>query len=229
MRWFEASPRRAAPKGHNLHLPCSIASRSTPTCHFLSRSGHNNARKFATAVEHLSPAGIELEQITLDLNEIQADSVTSVALHKAQQAFRALHRPIIIEDSGFYIDELDGFPGPFVKYVIKSLGAGGVARLADLTTTRTAISKASSSTSTPTAYPGSLPTPATAARSPIDRRPMLSPVRGRPYGTSLSRPAVPYLCQRYARRSASVFSTAGRSNPSLPALGSGWYVRTARM
>lgn len=47
-----------------------------------------------------------------------------------------LHRPVIIEDSGFYIDELGGFPGPFVKYVIKSLGAEGMARLADLTTTR---------------------------------------------------------------------------------------------
>ncbi|MGH3851582.1 MAG: non-canonical purine NTP pyrophosphatase, partial [Pseudonocardiaceae bacterium] len=96
----------------------------------------SNTRKFTTAVEHLSPAGIELEQVTLDLDEIQSDSVTSVALHKAQQAFRILHRPVIIEDSGFYIDELDGFPGPFVKYVIKSLGAGGVARLTDLTTTR---------------------------------------------------------------------------------------------
>ncbi|MGH3975221.1 MAG: non-canonical purine NTP pyrophosphatase, partial [Pseudonocardiaceae bacterium] len=96
----------------------------------------SNARKFATAVEHLSPAGIELEQVALDLDEIQADSVASVALHKAQQAFRVLRRPVIIEDSGFYIDELDGFPGPFVKYVIKSLGAGGVARLADFTATR---------------------------------------------------------------------------------------------
>ncbi len=75
----------------------------------------SNTRKFATAVEHLSPAGIELEQVALDLDEIQADSVVPVALHKAQQAFRALHRPVIIEDSGFYIDELDGFPGPFAR------------------------------------------------------------------------------------------------------------------
>ena len=96
----------------------------------------SNARKFATAVEHLSPACIELEQVTLDLDEIQSDSVNSVALHKAQQAFRVLHRPVIIEDSGFYIDELNGFPGPFIKYVIKALGAEGIARLADLTTTR---------------------------------------------------------------------------------------------
>ncbi|MGH4012518.1 MAG: non-canonical purine NTP pyrophosphatase [Pseudonocardiaceae bacterium] len=96
----------------------------------------SNAGKVATANEHLSPVGIELEQVALDLDEIQADSVASVALHKAQQAFRVLHRPVIIEDSGFYIDELGGFPGPFIKYAIKALGAEGVARLADLTKAR---------------------------------------------------------------------------------------------
>ncbi|MGH3848608.1 MAG: non-canonical purine NTP pyrophosphatase, partial [Pseudonocardiaceae bacterium] len=53
-----------------------------------------------------------------------------------QQAFRALRRPVIIEDSGFYIDELNGFPGPLAKFVIKALGAEGIARLADQTTTR---------------------------------------------------------------------------------------------
>ncbi|MGQ0777094.1 MAG: non-canonical purine NTP pyrophosphatase [Pseudonocardiales bacterium] len=96
----------------------------------------SNPSKFTTAREHLSPLGIELEQVMLNLDEIQTDSVASVALHKAQQAFRVLHRPVIVEDSGFYIDELGGFPGPFVKYVIKALGAEGMARVADLTTTR---------------------------------------------------------------------------------------------
>ena len=31
MRWFDASPRRAAPKGHNLHHLHSTASRGSPT------------------------------------------------------------------------------------------------------------------------------------------------------------------------------------------------------
>lgn len=96
----------------------------------------SNSGKYSTACDHLSPIGIELEHVRLDLDEIQSDSVATVALHKAQHAFRILRRPLIIEDSGFYIDELDCFPGPFVKYVIKSIGARGMARLADLTTTR---------------------------------------------------------------------------------------------
>ena len=95
-----------------------------------------NAGKFATAREHLASLGVELEQVALDLDEIQSSSVQEVALHKAQQAFRALRRPVIVEDSGFYIDELNGYPGPSVKFVIKGLGAEGIARLADQTATR---------------------------------------------------------------------------------------------
>jgi S-adenosylmethionine:tRNA ribosyltransferase-isomerase len=96
----------------------------------------SNPGKFATACEHLSPIGVDIEQVRLDLDEIQSSSVMTVALHKAQQAFHALRRPLIIEDSGFYIDELNDFPGPIAKHVVKALGAEGVARLADLTATR---------------------------------------------------------------------------------------------
>lgn len=95
-----------------------------------------NAEKFATAHDHLASLGVELERVALDLDEIQSSSVQEVALHKAQQAFRVLRRPVIVEDSGFYIDELNGFPGPSVKSVINSLGAEGIARLTDQTATR---------------------------------------------------------------------------------------------
>ncbi len=95
-----------------------------------------NAGKFATAHEHLESLDVALEQMTLDLDEIQSNSVQEVALHKAQQAFRTLRRPVIIEDNGFYIDELNGFPGPSAKFAIKALGAEGIARLADQTATR---------------------------------------------------------------------------------------------
>lgn len=96
----------------------------------------SNTGKVATSVEHLGPLGVMLDQVRLELDEIQSRSVQEVALHKAQQAFEVLRRPLVIEDSGFYIDEFDGFPGPLVRYVINALGAEGIARLADLTETR---------------------------------------------------------------------------------------------
>jgi S-adenosylmethionine:tRNA ribosyltransferase-isomerase len=96
-----------------------------------------NAGKLKTAREHLSPLGIEVEQARLDVDEIQSLDVQDVAMHKAWQAYRVLGRPLIIEDSGFGIDELGGFPGPMVKHALSALGARGIARLADLTASRT--------------------------------------------------------------------------------------------
>jgi S-adenosylmethionine:tRNA ribosyltransferase-isomerase len=96
-----------------------------------------NAGKLASATEHLAPLGIDLEQVRLELDEIQSTNVREVAMHKAQQAFRAIKRPLIIEDSGFGIDELDGYPGPMVKHLLAAAGAKGIARLADLTERRT--------------------------------------------------------------------------------------------
>lgn len=95
-----------------------------------------NAGKAKTAREHLTPLGIDVEQARLDLDEIQSLHVQDVAMHKARQAFRALGRPLIIEDSGFCIDELGGYPGPMIKHALSALGARGIARLADLTATR---------------------------------------------------------------------------------------------
>jgi XTP/dITP diphosphohydrolase len=94
-----------------------------------------NLNKLAVARQHLAPFGIEVEHVVLDLDEIQAPTVREVALHKARQAFSALRRPLIVEDSGFYIDELN-FPGPFVKHVVAMMGVERLARVADVTRDR---------------------------------------------------------------------------------------------
>jgi S-adenosylmethionine:tRNA ribosyltransferase-isomerase/non-canonical purine NTP pyrophosphatase (RdgB/HAM1 family) len=96
----------------------------------------SNPGKVQTAREHLTPAGITVDQVSLDLDEIQSVHTLEVAMHKAQQAFRTLKRPLIVEDSGFCIDELHGYPGPMIKHAITAIGARGIARLADLTATR---------------------------------------------------------------------------------------------
>ncbi|HEY8982383.1 MAG TPA: non-canonical purine NTP pyrophosphatase [Streptomyces sp.] len=95
-----------------------------------------NQGKFRTAQEHLAPWGIEVEQAAVDLDEIQTTSVTEIACHKARQAFAALGRPLFVEDSGFYIEEFGGWPGPMVKQALEAFGPEGFTHLADLTATR---------------------------------------------------------------------------------------------
>jgi XTP/dITP diphosphohydrolase len=95
-----------------------------------------NSGKYATAREHLAALGVEIEQVALDLDEIQSTSTVDVARHKAQQAYQTLGRPLFVEDSGFGIDELGGWPGPMVKHLLTAVGAAGLAHLGDLTQTR---------------------------------------------------------------------------------------------
>ncbi|MFE4175081.1 non-canonical purine NTP pyrophosphatase [Streptomyces sp. NPDC056909] len=96
-----------------------------------------NAGKFATALEHLAPWGIEIEQVVVELDEIQTTSVEEIARHKARQAFELFRRPLFVEDSGFYIEEFNGWPGPMVKHALDAFGPRGLTHLADLTATRT--------------------------------------------------------------------------------------------
>jgi non-canonical purine NTP pyrophosphatase (RdgB/HAM1 family) len=98
----------------------------------------SNPAKLLTAREHLHPFGVTVSALRIEAEEIQSQSLEAIAEHKARQALAVAATPVIVEDSGFYINELGGFPGPFAKYAAKALGAAGIARLADLTRSRTA-------------------------------------------------------------------------------------------
>ncbi len=65
-------------------------------------------------------------QIELELLEPQAIDVDEVAREKAMQAYRALRKPVLVEDTGLFIHAWNGFPGALVKLVIKSAGLNGL-------------------------------------------------------------------------------------------------------
>lgn len=67
--------------------------------------------------------GHAAEIVTAELGEPQADSVASVARAKAAAATRLVEGPVLVEDSGLAIPALGGFPGPYLKYVLATLGA----------------------------------------------------------------------------------------------------------
>ena len=75
------------------------------------------------------PDDIEVEQIDYDYTEIQADELEDVAYHGAKFSSRYLKKPVIVEDSGIFIDALGGFPGPYSAYVFKKIGNGGILKL----------------------------------------------------------------------------------------------------
>jgi non-canonical purine NTP pyrophosphatase (RdgB/HAM1 family) len=81
-----------------------------------------NAGKLAGFRRYLEPLGFEVINENPDLIEPQLDSIEAIALFKARQAHEQLKKPLVVEDTGFYIDALDNFPGPYNKYFITKLG-----------------------------------------------------------------------------------------------------------
>lgn len=87
-----------------------------------------NKNKVREAEKRFGP---EFEIIQRDLNppEIQADTPEEVALFSAEWVSRSFSEPFFLEDSGLFIDSLNGFPGVYSAYVYKTLGYMGILRL----------------------------------------------------------------------------------------------------
>jgi non-canonical purine NTP pyrophosphatase (RdgB/HAM1 family) len=72
--------------------------------------------------------GDDLEAVALDLPEIQSLDLGEILREKAEEAWRRIGRPLVIEDVSLELAALHGFPGPLVKWMLQSLGAEGLAR-----------------------------------------------------------------------------------------------------
>ena len=74
--------------------------------------------------------GFEPESHALDLPERQSLDLAAILKAKAEAAFAALRRPVLVEDVSFEIAAMNGFPGPLVKWMLAALGAEGLAQAA---------------------------------------------------------------------------------------------------
>src|SRR5262249_38196873 len=61
----------------------------------------------------------------------QALDPSDVVAAKARSAYKLLERPVLVEDSGLCIHAWGGFPGALVKWLEKSAGIAGLAKMLD--------------------------------------------------------------------------------------------------
>ena len=73
--------------------------------------------------------GYELEHIKTPYPEFQAESLEITIIPGLQWAISRFDRPVMIDDSGLFIDALKGFPGVYSSYVFKTLGCDGILSL----------------------------------------------------------------------------------------------------
>lgn len=88
-----------------------------------------NRGKFVEAERLLGRFGIRLEQADLEITEPQADTLEEVVEKCAEEALKKTDGCFIIEDSGLFINSLNGFPGVYSSYVYRKIGCDGILKL----------------------------------------------------------------------------------------------------
>lgn len=81
---------------------------------------------------------VEVEHVPLDCPEYRDDEVGPIAREKARFAYETLCRPLIVDDTGFFVAALHGFPGPYAAYVLSTIGNEGLLRLLEGASDRSA-------------------------------------------------------------------------------------------
>ena len=100
----------------------------------------SNQRKFASLQKLLHPIGINLQQLDYDFDEGRGLDIQTIAKSKLAQAKKSFpNKRLIVDDRGFFIPALKGFPGPFVKLLLDSFSYPGIIKLMQGETDRRAM------------------------------------------------------------------------------------------
>ena len=96
----------------------------------------SNIHKYEEVEKILAEFEIKLEFFQTDLVEIQDDSLSKIALQKAENAYEKCKKPVIVEDDGLFIESLSGFRGPYSSYIFDTIGNNGILKLLALSESR---------------------------------------------------------------------------------------------
>ncbi len=72
---------------------------------------------------------VEFDTTTVEKYEIRSESIEEIAKEAAKVAYETLQKPVVVDDTGFFVDELNGFPGSYAGIVHKSIGYEGILKL----------------------------------------------------------------------------------------------------
>lgn len=87
----------------------------------------HNKGKIASANKQLD--GVNFKVFEYDLEEPRSDDIKYISKYKVMEAYKLVNKPCISLDSGFWIDELDGFPRAFVNFALDTIGIAGILKL----------------------------------------------------------------------------------------------------
>jgi XTP/dITP diphosphohydrolase len=113
----------------------------------------SNKGKVIEAQLVVEPFGITLKPIDLSKREIQSDDLREIAEEAAFSIAREKLVSVLVEDSGLFINALNGFPGPYSAYVYRTVGIQGILDLLKHSTQREAQFRAAAAYCRPNERP----------------------------------------------------------------------------
>jgi len=78
----------------------------------------------------LLPTDFAFQSVHIDLPEIQSFDTRAIITDKVQRAYDEIGKPVMVEDVSIGLEHLNGFPGPFIKFVEQQMGKAGIYKLA---------------------------------------------------------------------------------------------------
>ena len=88
-------------------------------------SNKNKVKEFKQILE----PDIKVNHIEMSYPEIRSEDSEEIARHSAKELADKLKKTVVVEDSGLFIDALNGFPGTYSATIHKKIGLKGIIKL----------------------------------------------------------------------------------------------------
>ncbi|MCK4589874.1 MAG: non-canonical purine NTP pyrophosphatase [Nanoarchaeota archaeon] len=85
-----------------------------------------NQGKFIEVKQIMSQFNIKVKQIKIDKPEIKSNSIKEIAEDAAKNLAKKLKKPIVCEDTGFFLKAYHNFPGAHPKFIYDAIGLKGL-------------------------------------------------------------------------------------------------------
>ncbi|MCX6774453.1 MAG: XTP/dITP diphosphatase [Candidatus Micrarchaeota archaeon] len=103
----------------------------------------HNKHKLEEAREILGKLDIEIEHFEIEYDEPRGEDTSEIAEKSARDLFSRIKKPLFLDDSGIFVNALNGFPGPYSAWVFRKMGYQGILKLLDGNENRKAYFKSS--------------------------------------------------------------------------------------
>ncbi len=94
-------------------------------------SNQEKIKRLRDALKRYSVNDISVQHVLMDLPEPRSDDMQIIAEKKARYAFSEIQAPCLVQDTGFFISSLNGFPRGFVNFTLETIGLEGILKLVE--------------------------------------------------------------------------------------------------